>query len=143
MALWVAYGIVLDPGPPPGGSCTTGLYPGAYGDSLVPVHLVAYAVFVGLIVWSGPPGRVAIWALAGTAVVVLVSLVWSGPVVVLGIVALIASVPVAIAAAVLLWAVLRRGRADLVHVLLWTGLVIGLPATFMGAYLNGAGLFCF
>ena len=134
---------MLDPKPEPGGSCVTGLYPGAYGDSLVAAHLGAYLVVVGAIVWSRPPGRRTVSALAATGVIVAVSLVWSGPIAVLGIAALVASPPAAMWAAIALWLVLRRGRDDLVPALLWTVLLAGLPATFMAAYLNGAGLFCF
>ena len=146
VGLWVTYGAVLEGGPEdPGGSCTTGLYPGLYGDSLIPAHLAAYLVIVAAIVWSRPPGRVERVVLPATGVVVLVSLAWPGPIAILGLAGLLLSIPAGVAAIVLV-ALMAYGRADreqAARALLWIGLLVALPATFLGAYLNGAGLFCF
>ena len=144
--LLVAFGIVLEPGGNDGGSCTTGLYPGTYGDALVPMHLAAYLVLAWLIAWWRPPGRVTGWALAATALVVVVSLVWPGPAVILGVIGIVASVPVGIAALIGLGLLFsgRTGKPEqTANALLWTAMLVGLPATLIGAYVNGAGLFCF
>ena len=67
--------------------------------------------------------------------------------------ALIALVPVGLALAINgVLRLARRGpkhepdwdeRARLAQWLLWGALVIGVPATYTAAYLNGADLFCF
>ena len=140
--LWLTFGLVLQPGEDRG-SCTVGLRPGPYGDALVPAHVAAYLAIAGLLAWSHP-GRVTTVALAGSAVVVLVSFVWSAPIAVLGIVGIFASLPAGIYALVAL-TMLARGRASdgTARALLWLALFVGLPGTFMGAYFNDAGLFCF
>ena len=82
--LWVTFGLVLEPEKE--GSCTTGLYPGTYADVLIPAHVAAYLVLASLIAWWRPPGRATRAGLAATTVLVLVSLVWPPPAVVLGVV---------------------------------------------------------
>ena len=131
------------------GSCVTGLYPGTYRDALVPAHLAAYVVLAGLIAWSQPLEGLTRTGLGLTALVVLVSPFWERPLGAIGVVALVLSVPAGMVA-IGLGAMLLRGKAkgerearDLARTLMWMALLIGLPATFTGAYVNGAGVFCF
>lgn len=118
----------------------------------MPAHLAAYLVLVGLIVWSRPPGRAARMVLGVTAVIVLVSFAWPVPVALIAGFAMVLAVPVGggllITAGVLAYRARRapdgRARQDrIAHALLWLGLLLALPATFAGAYVNGAGFFCF
>jgi protein-S-isoprenylcysteine O-methyltransferase Ste14 len=147
VALWIAFGLVLEPEKE--GSCVTGLYPGTYRDALVPAHLAAYLVLVGLIAWSHPPSSTTTVGLGLTALLVLISPLWFGPLLLLGLVAIVLSFPAGIVA-VVFGVMLVRGKGkgehqadDLARTLIWMALLIALPATFMGAYVNGAGVFCF
>ena len=141
--LWLTFGLLLQPGEDRG-SCTVGLRPGPYGDALIPAHFAAYLALAGLIAWWRPPGRVTRVALAATAAVALVSLVWPAPAVVLGVVAIVVAVPAGIAALIgLALLFTNRHREQTANGLLWTAMLVGLPATLMGAYFDDAGLFCF
>ena len=142
--LWVTFGLVLEPEKE--GSCTTGLYPGTYADALVPAHLAVYLLLAFLIAWWRPPGRATRIGLAATAVVAAVSVVWPAPAVILGVVGVILAVPAGIAALIglaLFFSGRTRDPVLTASGLLWTAMLVGLPATLMGAYFNGAGLFCF
>ncbi len=59
-------------------SCTTGLYPGAYADAIVPAHLAAFAVLAVLAAWlsvqrspTQRPGRVTLAVLAAMSLFAL------------------------------------------------------------------------
>jgi hypothetical protein len=161
-ALALLFGAVLEPGKDLEG-CSTGLYPGAYADAIVPAHLIAFAALAALVAWlsaqrsaSGHPGRVTLGALAAMSLFALAATVrhelmdWPT------LAALIVVVPLgALAAAAALIntvIVLRSGQppqqgwarhAALAQAAAWLALVVGLPATLAGVWTNGAGLFCF
>ena len=143
MALWVAFGLVLEPGED-AGSCTAGLRPGAYGDALVPAHLAAYLLIAGAIAWSHPPGLLTRLGLGASALVVLVSFASTGPIMILGIAGIVGALPAGVYTVIALVTLARgRGGEETARSLLWIALLVALPATFLGAYVNGAGLFCF
>jgi hypothetical protein len=160
------FGLVLQP--EESLSCSTHLLPGPYADALLPVHLAALAILAGAVAWLGalrsPARRVprrTVLALAALAVVLGAALasVWFAALV--GAAALIGSVPVGIALLVNLLlrgvaAIRRRPAGDPrpdaqrwaddardAEMALWAALVVGVPASYALAYVNGASLFCF
>jgi hypothetical protein len=157
LAVGVLFGAVLDPVVPEG--CTTGLYPGAYGDALVPAHAAAFVVLVGLGCWLGarrdgrrrPPARAAaaLGALAAfVGLLALVPALWLVPVI-LGPVAALALI---VAGALHTLATERAGLDDaerwrrharIAEGALWTAVGLVLPGLFVAFWVHGAGLFCF
>jgi hypothetical protein len=159
-ALGLVFGLLVHPQKPDG--CETGLYPGLYGDLLVPAHLAAFAALALLVGWldarrrGGRPQRWTVRALAVLAALVLASFPLSVLIAAPAFLALVIVMPVgAILAVVALVRVARvqgsRAAADVrwarhagtVEMVLWALLALGLPAVFAGSYINGAGLFCF
>jgi hypothetical protein len=157
LGVGVLFGLVLHPVVPEG--CTTGLYPGAYADALVPVHAAAFLLLVALATWLGarrddrrrPPAR-ALGALAamaaGVGALALVPGLWVAPLVlgpVAGLALLVAGALHTLAAerAHLAPAERWRRHARIAEVALWTAAGLVLPALFAAFWVHGAGLFCF
>jgi hypothetical protein len=157
LAVGLLFGVVLHPAVPE--RCTTGLYPGAYGDALVPAHAAALLVLVALAVWLGarrdgrrrPPPRAAAALGAMAAVVALgavLPVLWLVPLV-LG---PLAGLALVVAGALHTLATERAGLDDadrwrrharVAEAALWTAVGLVLPGLFVAFWVHGSGLFCF
>lgn len=161
-ALWLLFGVVLEPGEDLD-SCTTGLYDGTYADAIVPAHLTAFAALALLVAWlsaqrsaTGRPGRATLAVLGAATVFVLAATVHHTLMDWPALIALIAVVPLgalAVTAGLINTIIVLRSRqppergwerhAGAAHIAAWLALLVGLPATLAGVWTNGAGLFCF
>lgn len=159
--LGLVFGLLVSPAEYKG--CTDTPMPGLYADLLIPLHLLAQVALSALIAWLAAaraperrPGRRTVVVLAAAGAFTAVSFVWSAPLAAWGMVALLAGGSVVLPAICLvsvIRATLIRVRvapearagayARLVQMLLWVALIIALPATFAGAWVNAVGLFCF
>ncbi|MDQ3632081.1 MAG: hypothetical protein M3417_12585 [Actinomycetota bacterium] len=164
VALWVVFGLVLEPNPDAAESgCTTGLYGGLYGDLIAPLHFAAFVIMAAACGWlaarRSPDGRpsgktvasltvLGLFAVAALAVHKLMD--WPGLIALLG----VGPVAVAFTLGALIHSVITvrsglpaderwRRHAAVAQVGLWLTLTVGLSATLAGSWVNGAGLFCF
>lgn len=137
-ALWVVFGGLVEPDKAQG--CASGLEPGLYGDLLVPLHALAFAVLAAL-VWRGDPRPRTARILAALAAVGILALLVDVVAGVLFWVAVLGIVPGSLVAAG--FAAARRRHPGTEQWLLWFLLAAALPATLAFSYLHGASLFCF
>jgi hypothetical protein len=159
--LVVTFAVLLHPPEPV--SCNTSLLDSPFRTALVPVHLAAAAV-LSLCLWvlsahgrgARIPGRPTLWALAGVWAYALASVAEHDLFGVIGMVAVVAAPTIGLVALVVLIvrallversAAPPRARwldhARSTQLLLWGGLVLGLPASVSYAWLSGASFFCF
>jgi hypothetical protein len=157
VALGLLFGVVLHPEVP--ARCTTGLYPGPYGDALVPAHLAAFLVLTGLVAWLGavrtgrrrPPAR-SVAGLAAVAVLAGAFAAWPPLGLAMLVVGPLAGFALLVLGGLQALATARAGldererwrrHARVVEAALWAALLVVLPLMFGFAWLNGSGLFCF
>lgn len=157
VGLGMLFGVLLHPVVPE--RCTTGLYPGAYGDALVPAHLAAFVVLLALAAWVGaarsgrrwPPVRAAAGP-AGVLVLAGAFVAWPSLGVVLLVLGPLAAFALLVRGLLEVLATRRAGvddrerwrrHARVVEAGLFAALLLVLPSMFAFAWLNGSGLFCF
>ncbi len=163
-ALWVLFGLVLEPNPALASSgCTTGLYGGLYGDLIAPLHFAAFVVMAAACGWlaarRSPGGRPSAKTVAALAVLTLFAVAalaahklmdWPALIALLG----VGPVGAAFVLGALIHSIITvrsglpederwRRHAAVAQAGLWLALTVGLGATLAGSWVNGAGLFCF
>jgi hypothetical protein len=138
--------------------CNTSLVPSAFATALVPAHLAAAIVLAGCIWMSSGPSP-SPWTRRGLAAALAYGLACAAVPTLFAPVALAAAIagPIlgglavfALAAKTFLTVLSRRPdeeraaeHAETARWLLWLGLLLGLPTSFVYAWMSGASLFCF